>query len=168
MLRRKPTALTRTGAFADPFALLRYMTPEFERFFEEPGFPAFGWRGATEPPAWYPHLDVIEKENRLIAKVDLPGMKLEDVKVEVIDGRLTIHGERKHETEEKKENFYRSEREYGSFYRAIPLPEGAMFDETKAVFENGVLEVIVPLTPPRVETKGHTVPIEIGTTSKAA
>jgi hypothetical protein len=52
-------------------------------------------------------------------------VKRENVKVEVTDGHLAISGERKSETEEKKENFYRSEREYGSFYRLVPLPEGA-------------------------------------------
>ena len=71
-------------------------------------------------------------------------MKKEDVSVEVADGCLALSGERKPEKEEKKDNFYRSEREYGSFYRAVPLPEGVKLEDVKATFADGVLEVSVP------------------------
>lgn len=170
MFNRKSTALVPGGVFVDPFTWLGRMTEEFDRMFEESGWPALRTRSRTA--AWSPSLDVFEKGNRLIARVDLPGMKRDDVKVEVADGRLIISGERKVETEEKKENFYRCEREYGSFYRAIPLPEGAKEDEVKAIFENGVLEITVPLAA-RAEVKGHTIAIEgaapaVGKTSKAA
>ena len=80
-----------------------------------------------------------------MTKVDLPGMNKEDVKVEVTDGHLAISGERKRETEEKTEKVYRSEREYGSFYRAVPLPDGAKLEDVKATFADGVLEVSVPM-----------------------
>jgi HSP20 family protein len=109
--------------------------------------------------AWIPNLDVFEKDNRLIARVDLPGMKREDIKVEVNEGYLAISGERKKEVEEKKENLYRCEREYGTFHRAFALPEGTRADAVKATFENGVLEVSVPLAA-RVESKAQTVRIE--------
>ena len=66
--------------------------------------------------------------------------------MEVTDGRLAISGERKSETEEKKDNFYRCERAYGSFYRSVPLPEGAKLEDVKATFADGVLEVSVPLS----------------------
>jgi HSP20 family protein len=72
-------------------------------------------------------------------------MKKEDVKVEVTDGHLAISGERKSEVEEKKDQFYRCEREYGSFYRAVPLPEGVKLEDVKATFADGVLEVSIPL-----------------------
>jgi HSP20 family protein len=75
----------------------------------------------------------------------LPGLKKEEVKVEVTDGYLAIHGERKKEEEEKGEQFYRCEREYGSFYRAVPLPDGVKLEDVKATFADGVLEVSVPL-----------------------
>ena len=79
-----------------------------------------------------PGIDVFEKDNRLVTKIDLPGMKKEDVKVEVTDGRLTISGERRTEVEEKKEQFFRCERAFGSFYRSVPLPDGVKFDDVKA------------------------------------
>ena len=160
MTLKKETGLAPARAFRDPFALLRQVTTDFDRIFEDP-WATFRWPAAkqlfTEPVAWRPEIDVFEKDNRLFTKVDLPGLKKEDVKVEVTDGRLVISGERKSEVEEKKENYYRCEREYGDFYRAVPLPEGVKFEDVKATFTDGVLEVSVPLpakaaiTPRKVE-----------------
>jgi HSP20 family protein len=171
MFNRKTTELARRGEWPDPFALLSRFTPDFDRIFEEAGWPLFRGGGIREA-AWAPNLDVFEKDNQLIAKLDLPGLKKEEVKVETVEGRLTISGERKYEQEEKTENVFRCEREYGSFYRMVPLPKGAKLDEVKATFENGVLEVTVPL-PARAEAKSRTVTIEepatgAATPSKAA
>jgi HSP20 family protein len=148
----------------DPFALMRKVTEEMERTFGDPFWPRFNWpafRGFALPEtvAWAPKIDVFEKDNRLFTRVDLPGMKKEDVKVEVTDGHLALSGERKLEKEEKKDNVYRTEREYGSFYRAVPLPEGVKLEDVKATFTNGVLEVSVPL-PARPEAKVRKVEIE--------
>jgi HSP20 family protein len=77
----------------------------------------------------------------------------------VTDGHLTLSGERRRETEEKKDNLYRSEREYGSFYRAVPLPEGVKLEDVKATFADGVLEVSVPM-PARPDANVRKVPIE--------
>jgi HSP20 family protein len=148
MSDKKQTTLVPPRGARDPFALLRQMTSEFDRAFE--GWPSFRWPlvgqfSASESAAWSPKIDVFERDNRLVTRVDLPGMKKEDVSVEVTDGHLALSGERKHEKEEKKDNFYRSEREYGSFYRAVPLPEGVKLEDVKAIFADGVLEVSVPL-----------------------
>jgi HSP20 family protein len=130
--------------------MLREMTSELDRMFDDATWPAFrmpsvGLGRTTETGTFAPRIDVFEKDNRLVTKVDLPGMKKEDVKVEVTDGHLAISGQRKRETEEKKERVYRYEREYGSFYRAIPLPEGVRLEDVKATFAEGVLEVSIPL-----------------------
>jgi len=147
MFLKKTTALTpRSGR--DAFGLLRQMTSELDRVFDEPMWPSFAWpavRAAGKRATWLPEIDVFEKDNRMVTKVDLPGLKKEDVKVEVTDGHLTISGERKTEAEETKDGFYRCEREYGSFYRAVPLPEGVKLDDVKATFADGVLEVSMPL-----------------------
>jgi HSP20 family protein len=108
-------------------------------------WPALREKALAEGTKWFPEIDVFERENRLVTKIDLPGMKKEDVKVEVTDGHLAISGERKTEAEEKKDRFYRCEREYGSFYRAVPLPEGVKLEDVKATFADGVLEVSIPL-----------------------
>jgi HSP20 family protein len=150
----------------DPFNVLRQMTAELDRMFERPAWPSLRWplfRGpVSETATWFPQIDVFEKDNRLVTKVDLPGMKKEDVKVEVTEGHLAISGERKSEAEEKKEGYYRCEREYGSFYRAVPLPEGVKIEDVKAMFADGVLEVSVPL-PAKPEAKVKTVEIQDAT-----
>lgn len=167
MASRKETSLAPSRPERDPFTLLRQMTSELDRVFEEPFWPSFRWPSlrafaVPETIAWSPEIDVFKKDNRLITKVDLPGMKKEDVKVEVTDDHLAISGERKREAEEKKENYYRCEREYGSFYRAIPLPEGLKIEDVKATFTDGVLEVSIPL-PARPAAKVKTVEIEEST-----
>ena len=163
MEEKKDAVVTRNRAARDPFAVLRQMTSELDRFFERPFDTAFRWplraTATADVDRWAPQIDVFERDNRLVTRVDLPGLKKEDVKVEVTDGHLAISGERKSEREEKKDNVYHSERSYGSFYRAVPLPEGAKLEDVKATFADGVLEVSVPL-PAKEEAKPRTVKIE--------
>jgi HSP20 family protein len=162
MSEKKQTTLVPTRGTRDPLSLLRQMTSELDRAFEDwPSFrwPPFGRFATSESAAWSPKIDVFERDNRLVTRVDLPGMKKEDVSVEVTDGHLALSGERKHEKEERKDNFYRSEREYGSFYRAVPLPEGVKLEDVKATFADGVLEVSVPL-PAKPEATVRKVQIE--------
>ena len=170
MSAKTQSALARFGAVRDPFAMLRQITSELDGIFEESAFPSF--RSSffrTGPPStavtWFPEIDVFARDNELVTKIDLPGMKKEDVKVEVADGQLVISGERKTDKEEQKDNIYRCEREYGSFYRAVPLPAGVKIDDVKATFADGVLEVRVPM-PAQADAKKRTV--EIGEPSTAA
>jgi HSP20 family protein len=146
-------------AAAGPFGLLRQMTSELDRMFDDPW--TLRWPGVRiEDAMWSPKVDVVEKDNRLITRVDLPGVKKEDVSVEVTDGQLILSGERKSETEKKNNgNVYRAECEYGSFYRAVPLPEGVKPEDVKATFANGVLEVSLPLPAP-AKTIGKKIPIQ--------
>ena len=150
----------------------RPIASEFDRFFEELRLPfRFAWPrafGEVNAKEWFPQIDVFERENALVTKVDLPGLKKEEVKVEVIEGMLVISGERAKEFKEGKDNFYRCERTFGNFTRTVPLPEGVTFKDVKATFVNGVLEVIVPL-PTKAETKPHIVEIaDVANVAKAA
>src|SRR5262245_8083755 len=100
-MMKKDTSLTPR----DPMSALRRMTSEIDRMFEESAWPALRWpllrtRAIAGSASWSPGIDVFEKDNRLMIKVDLPGMKKEDVKVEVAEGHLAISGERKTESEE--------------------------------------------------------------------
>jgi HSP20 family protein len=163
MAQKKETALARKGV-RDPFALLKEMTSELDRMFDASAWSPMRWPVlraalAQEPTTWYPKIDVFEKDQRMVTRIDLPGMKKEDVKVEVTDSQLTISGERKSDTEEKRENYYRAEREYGSFYRTIPLPEGVTVEDVKATFSDGVLEVSLPL-PAKPESTVRTIEIQ--------
>jgi HSP20 family protein len=169
MSNRKETSLTPNRSSQDPFGLLRQMTSELDRVFNEPFWRSFRRpfqpAPATSGMIWSPEIDVFEKDNRLVTKVDLPGVKKEDVRVEVTDGHLAISGERKSETEKKTDTFYRCEREYGSFCRVVPLPDGVRLEDVKATFSDGVLEVSVPL-PAKPEAKVRKV--EIQESEKAA
>jgi HSP20 family protein len=143
------------------------MASELDQMFEGFASPFFGWpllrtQPLLERANWLPDIEVFEKDRRLVTRVDLPGMKKEDVKVEVTDGHLAISGERKSEKEQRKERFYRSERQYGSFYRAVPLPEGVKLEDVKATFTDGVLEVSMPL-PAAPQSAVRTVEVQDGT-----
>lgn len=128
----------------EPFELMNKLVREMERRFE-----TFGWpRGffhtfpkEVEEVAWIPEAEFFEKDGRLVVRTDLPGLSKEDINIEIANGRLIVHGERKREKEEKSEYFVRSERTYGGFYRTFALPEGVNPETAKATFNNGVLEV---------------------------
>lgn len=142
----KKSALARRRQ--EPLDVFRQMTSELDRMFDEP-WTMWRWPSASvtlsDTPVWAPKVDVMTKDNKLVTRVDLPGMKKEDVTVEVEDGFLRLSGERKKETKEEQDNFYREEREYGSFCRTVPLPKGVKAADVNATFNNGVLEVTVPL-----------------------
>jgi HSP20 family protein len=169
---RRDTNLTRRepsfGA-PDPFRMI-------ERFFDDFGFgrswlgPRFGRAGLRSPfrsdvEVWAPEIEVFHRNDELVVRADLPGMTRDDVKVDVTDEALIIQGERKREHEEEKEGVYRSERSYGSFYRAVPLPEGAMADQAKATFKDGVLEIRMPAPPDQVRS-GRRLEISEGSPQK--
>ncbi len=133
-----------------PFELMRRFSEEMDRFFA-------GGR-ETREVMWAPNIEVKEKDNNLIVCAELPGVKKEDVKLEVTDEGLVIQGERKREEEQRERGYYRSERSYGRFYRLIPLPDEAKAEEAKAQFNNGVLEVTIPV--PEMQRKRREIPIE--------
>jgi HSP20 family protein len=161
MAEKKQGELVSTRGTRDPFELLRQMTSDLDRVFDDwraVRWPFFG-RTALAAEVWAPRIDVLERDNRLITRVDLPGTKKEDVTVQVTDGHLELSGERRQEKEEKADDFYRTERQYGRFYRAVPLPEGVKLEDVKATFADGVLEVSVPL-PAKPEATARKVEIE--------
>lgn len=140
--RRSETQLRRW----DPFEELRQ---EMARIWGMGG-TMFPWAPATlqrrlgrETP-WAPSIDVYEKDNALIVKAELPGVKKEDVQVTLDDGDLVIRGERKAEHEVKEQDYYRMERSYGSFQRRLPLPFDVKPEQVTANFKDGVLELRIP------------------------
>jgi HSP20 family protein len=104
--------------------------------------PASGQAAATR--RWVPAMDLVETEQDFVLRADLPGLKEEDIKIELQENVLTISGERKSEHEQRGEGFYRLERASGAFSRSLTLPEGVEADEVKANFDAGVLEVRIP------------------------
>ncbi len=120
------------------------MRAEMDRLWEtvlgKPWFP-FRPTGGQHFPA----LDVFEKDDHLHIKAELPGMTDKDVEISVTNDLLTISGEKKEEKETKEDNYYRSERTDGKFTRQVALPAGADTDQAKAKFQDGVLEIDIPI-----------------------
>jgi len=132
---------------------------EMDRLFEDFGFGRNVFSGRQSVGAWAPQLEAFQRGNDLVVRADLPGLRKEDVQVEINDDVLTIQGERKQEHEEEREGVYRNERSYGSFYRAVPLPEGTIADSAKATFKDGVLEIVLQ-APPREVSRGRRLEIK--------
>jgi HSP20 family protein len=116
---------------------------EMDRFWES--FMPAPWRSAFGRQKMMPALDVFEKDGNLQINAELPGMKDTDIEIEVTADALTISGEKRDEREVKEDNYYRSERSYGSFRRQVALPAGADTDHVEATFKDGVLKISVPV-----------------------
>src|SRR5882672_36145 len=148
---RRGNAVTTLGIGISPFSVMKRFGEEMDRLFGD-----FGLDRNWIPPAlmgeagraWAPEVEIFERDGELVVRADLPGLKKEDVKVELTDEGLTIEGERRSEHEENGEGYYRSERNYGNFYRRLPLPEGVDPDDATAKFHDGVLEVTMPARKP--------------------
>jgi HSP20 family protein len=136
-----------------PFGVMRRMTRELERTAGDLGL-------LGDDASWLPAVEVSENNGTLRVQAELPGLSPEDVRVELGENEIVIQGERRVEHEENRRGVRRTEREYGVFYRTIPLPEGAQIDQAKATFRNGVLEVTVPV--PQRASERRPLPIQSG------
>lgn len=125
----------------EPARELEGLQSDMNRLFD--GF--FGPRAnGNHVRRWLPAMDLVEAEGELVLRADLPGVKEDDVTIEIRDGILTISGERKTEHEDQREGYHRVERAFGSFARSWTLPKGVDADTVSASFDRGVLEVRVP------------------------
>jgi HSP20 family protein len=139
---------------SNPFSLMRRMSEEMDRVFQEFGLE----RDGESKVGWSPAIEVVQKDGKLNVRAELPGLSSDDVKIETTKDALTIQGERKVEHEENKDGARRSERQYGFFYRSIPLPEGADVEHANAKFQNGMLEISIPV--PEQKESRRSIPIE--------
>jgi HSP20 family protein len=146
-----------------PFSLMRRFSEDVDRLFE--GF--FGssllgeeWPASLAQTTRWPEIDVHQEGNRLVIHADVPGLRREDVNVEVRGQELWISGERRSQREGNEAGVFRSERTYGSFCRTIPLPEGANLESASASFENGVLKIEIEA--PEEHTRGRRIEVREG------
>jgi len=170
-----PTYGTGRGQLT-PFTMMRRMAEDMDRLFENFGLgrtgfglqPILGadfdrgvWPGISnlEQAAWTPQVETFRRGDKFIIRADLPGLNKDDVKVEIDDGVLAISGERREEHEEDRDDYYRSERTYGQFYRALPLPDGIDENKVDASFKDGVLEVTIP-APKQEERKAKSIKVK--------
>jgi len=131
---------------SDPYRDMLRLQRQIERVFDDV------WSGngletaipATVAPAFTPSCDIDETDSHYLMSFDLPGVKKDDIKIDLKDGALTVSGERKSESERKDKNTFRSERFYGSFSRSFQLPAGVKPEQIEASYAEGVLRVAVP------------------------
>jgi HSP20 family protein len=145
----------------DPARELETLQTDVNRVFDT----FFGGRtsnGVTR--RWVPPMDLVETNDHLVLKADLPGLDKEDVEIEVKDGVLTVSGERRTEHEDSADGYHRVERAYGRFSRSLSLPQGIDADQVQADFDKGVLEVRIPKP---AERKPHRVQIGASVEGKA-
>lgn len=149
-----------------PLGLMRRFADEMDRAFSSFTTPSGGTSGGEL--AWMPAVEIRQNDNNLVVSAELPGLTEKDVKVEATPEGLVIEGERKREYSGEEGGIQRTERSYGRFWRLIPLPEGAEVENAKASFENGVLEVTIPI--PESQQRRRQIPISgtSGTSSQRA
>jgi len=119
-------------------SLREEMDRVFEEFFGEAGFPTL--READ----WLPAVDVVEREGEIVVAMDIPAIDPKEVKITILEDRLTVEGERKRDEDFREEDCCRAERVHGSFLRSIQLPAGVIGEKASATYKEGVLTIRVP------------------------
>ena len=137
----------------DPFRDLARLQDEMSRVFDERLTPA-----TAESMGWTPACDIFEDTEEVVIRAALAGVDPKNVDIRFENGTLTLRGERKMEKEDKKENYVRLERWYGSFTRAFSLPTTVDADKVKADFKNGLLRVSLPR---KEETKPKAIKVKV-------
>ncbi len=160
------TELARPEGSGSPFSFMRRFMNEIDQLFDDirlgSSSPTRGhgsYAGVSPRWIWSPQMDVFERNGELVVHADLAGVQQDEIRVNVNDGMLTISGERAHAHEHEKDGVYQCERTFGAFRRSVALPEGVSSESVRASFDNGVLEVTMPLPKKQVEAKGRSVPI---------
>jgi HSP20 family protein len=116
-------------------------------------------RTTPYPAAFVPPVDVYEDEHKIVLKLEVPGLKQEDLDIQIENNALTVKGERKFEEEEKEENFHRIERRYGSFFRSFTVPNTVNSEAVKASYDAGVLRIELEK---RAEAKPKQIKVQVG------
>ena len=150
-------AITRWDPFRDVATLQNRLNTLFQDFN----------RGNNEndlvpAAAFVPPVDIYEDDHKIVLKLEVPGMKQDDLDIQLENNTLTVRGERKFEKEEKEENFHRIERRYGSFYRAFTIPNTVNPEGVKADYDAGVLRIQLEK---RAEAKPKQIKVQVGSTA---
>jgi len=118
----------------------------FRRVFDEPVMRAMESACCASPEGneWKPLVDVVDGKDGILLKVEVPGVKQEDINISIEENTLTIKGERKQESRVDEEGYSRFERSYGTFQRSVLLPPTVDADHVKATYKDGVLEIQLP------------------------
>ena len=107
-------------------------------------FNSFSKRSIAAGMGWEPPLDISETDENILVKAEVPGIEPKDIDISVRGDTLTIKGEKKSEKEEKGKNYHYMERSYGAFSRSVTLPVPVKFEQVKAEYKKGILEITLP------------------------
>ncbi len=128
----------------DPLRDLTSIQEKMNQLFEDTFSRTRGREETFGKGVWTPAVDILETNDAVIVKAELPGVDRDRIGVDVKDGILTLHGERRFEKDVKEENYHRIERSYGTFHRSFSMPSSVEQDKISARFKDGVLEVTLP------------------------
>jgi HSP20 family protein len=151
-------AITRWDPFRDVATLQNRLNSLFQEYNRGEG-------DAVSTAAFVPPVDIYEDEHKIVLKLEVPGMKQEDLDIQLENDTLTVRGERKFEKEEKEENFHRIERRYGSFYRSFTIPNTVNTEDVKADYDAGVLQIQLAK---KVEAKPKQIKVQVGSAAAAS
>jgi HSP20 family protein len=135
----------------NPFNKLALLGNSFDAFFPEAALTA------KNDPIFYPVVDISDEDDTVVLTVELPGIKKQDIRVNIENTILTIQGEKRVETEEKKETYFQRERSYGEFKRSFSLSDDVVTDEVMADYKDGVLKITLKKNKAKNEIKQITV-----------
>ena len=135
----------------NPFNEPAFWKNSFNDFFNDDFFKT------ETSESWHPAVDILNEKDNVVLNVELPGLKKENISVNIEDRVLTIKGERKFENEEKKDCYYRKERSYGSFKRSFSLSDDVLIDDVAADFKDGVLKLTLKKDTTKEEVKQITI-----------
>lgn len=128
----------------EPWNLMSQLHGEMGRLFDVRASAPAGLHGKHATSDWVPAVDIREETERYIIHADVPGVKPGDIEIDMVDGVLSIKGQRHQESEELREGFKRMERSRGSFTRRFSLPDTVNADAISARSRDGVLEIVIP------------------------
>ena len=149
----------------NPLSMFRRMQDEISRVFTQSNLAGQTSRGDGLPlAAWAPPVEVAYRDGNLVVSAELPGLSQDDVEVQIVDDILVISGEKEVAEEDDRGDVRRTEIRYGQFYRAIPLPDGVKTQEARAQFQNGVLQITLPLEQANVRQ----IPVQADSSQSAA
>lgn len=141
----------------DPFKDIDTLEERMNRWFENT-LPTTRQDEEFSSSTFYPAVDIHEGDKAITIKAELPGIKKDDVHIDVQDGVITLKGERTFEKEDKKENYHRIERSYGRFHRSFTLPSTVDVEKIKATYKDGLLEVSLLK---KEEAKAKSIAVEV-------
>ncbi|HTA84793.1 MAG TPA: Hsp20/alpha crystallin family protein [Silvibacterium sp.] len=142
----------------DPYREVLTLQNRLNSLFQDYG-RGYGENDSVSAAAFVPPVDVYEDEHKIVLKLEVPGLKQEDLDIQIENNALTVKGERKFEEEEKEENFHRIERRYGSFFRSFTVPNTVNSEAVKASYDAGVLRIELEK---RAEAKPKQIKVQVG------